>query len=236
MTFTNTTTKWSFIPPGAPHMGGAWERLVQSVKSAMKDAYVEGKLSDEELQTLVVEAESIVNSRPLTYLPLDSEESEALTPNHFLLGASSGAKQSDVSVGESQKHLPDTLRGIQCQLDKFWQRFLVEYLPVIRRQPKWFNETRPLQVGDLVLVADGARRSEWIRGRITQIFEGSDGRVRQAAVRTRQGIFRRPTTRLAVLDVHGQGAAPEDAGKHRGETVTGTVELRTLSQPVPSLD
>lgn len=58
-------------------MGGAWERLVQSVKSAMKDAYVEGKLSDEELQTLVVEAESIVDSRPLTYLPLDSEESEA---------------------------------------------------------------------------------------------------------------------------------------------------------------
>ena len=73
-------------------MGGAWERLVQSVKSAMADAYSEGKLDDEGLQTLVVEAEKIVNSRPLTYLPLDSEESEALTPNHFLLLSSNGAK------------------------------------------------------------------------------------------------------------------------------------------------
>ncbi|XP_055589808.1 uncharacterized protein LOC129741989 [Uranotaenia lowii] len=68
-TFTNANTKWNFNPPGAPHMGGAWERLVQSVKAAMADAYVEGKLDDEGLQTLVVETESMINKRPLTYLP-----------------------------------------------------------------------------------------------------------------------------------------------------------------------
>ncbi|XP_062700056.1 uncharacterized protein LOC134284792, partial [Aedes albopictus] len=58
-TFTNANTKWNFIPPGAPHMGGAWERLVRSVKAAMGEAYSEGKLDDEGLQTLVVEAESM---------------------------------------------------------------------------------------------------------------------------------------------------------------------------------
>ncbi|XP_062533692.1 uncharacterized protein LOC134202689, partial [Armigeres subalbatus] len=89
-TFTSTTTKWNFIPPGAPHMGGAWERLVQSVKNAIGEAYNEGKLDDEGLQTLVVEAEHMVNSRPLTYMPLESEEAEALTPNHFLLLNSTG--------------------------------------------------------------------------------------------------------------------------------------------------
>ncbi|XP_055634144.1 uncharacterized protein LOC129774432 [Toxorhynchites rutilus septentrionalis] len=159
-TFTSTTMKWSFIPPGAPHMGGAWERLVRSVKLAMEDAYTEGKLTDEELLTLIVEAESIVNSRPLTYLPLDSEETEALTPNHFLIMSSSGSKCSSVDMGNSQRSLRENWNSIQQQVHKFWQRFLVEYLPVIRRQPKWFDETKPLQVGDLVLVADGEKPKE----------------------------------------------------------------------------
>lgn len=33
--FTNTNTKWSFNPPGAPHMGGVWERMVRAVKEAI---------------------------------------------------------------------------------------------------------------------------------------------------------------------------------------------------------
>ncbi|XP_058826986.1 uncharacterized protein LOC131686971 [Topomyia yanbarensis] len=66
-TFTNTTTRWVFNPPGAPHMGGAWERLVRSIKVAMAAVNSSGrKLDDEGLLTLIVEAESIVNSRPLT--------------------------------------------------------------------------------------------------------------------------------------------------------------------------
>ncbi|XP_053691544.1 uncharacterized protein LOC128740060 [Sabethes cyaneus] len=60
-TFTNANTKWTFIPPTAPSMGGAWERLVRSVKTAFGDAYAEGKLNDEDLQALIVEAEDILN-------------------------------------------------------------------------------------------------------------------------------------------------------------------------------
>ncbi|XP_055630813.1 uncharacterized protein LOC129771320 [Toxorhynchites rutilus septentrionalis] len=112
-TFTSVSTRWTFIPPAAPHMGGAWERLVQSVKVAMGEAYSDGKLDEEGFQTLVVEAEGIVNSRPLTYLPLDSEDSEALTPNHFLLGSSTGVKQLAVAIKDQVGFQRETWRKIQ---------------------------------------------------------------------------------------------------------------------------
>ncbi|XP_052562663.1 uncharacterized protein LOC120431010 [Culex pipiens pallens] len=35
-TFTDANTSWFFIPPATPHMGGAWERMVRSVKAAYK--------------------------------------------------------------------------------------------------------------------------------------------------------------------------------------------------------
>ncbi|XP_062714095.1 uncharacterized protein LOC134290888 [Aedes albopictus] len=79
-TFTNTNTTWHFIPPGAPHMGGSWERMVRSVKSAISSAYVNEKLDDEALQTLLIEAESIVNSRPLTQPSARRRSSNNLLP------------------------------------------------------------------------------------------------------------------------------------------------------------
>ncbi|XP_062714115.1 uncharacterized protein LOC134290905 [Aedes albopictus] len=153
-TFISANTKWTFIPPSAPHMGGAWERRVRSVKAAIGDAYTEGKLNDKGLHTVIVEAEGIINTRPLTYLPLDSAESEALTPNHFLLGSSNGIKQPSVDIESQQGTSRDSWNHIQRNLNRFWQRWLKEYLPAIRKQSKWFEESRSVRAGDLVLIAD----------------------------------------------------------------------------------
>ncbi|XP_065093209.1 uncharacterized protein LOC135713919 [Ochlerotatus camptorhynchus] len=225
-TFTSSKCKWLFIPPGAPHMGGAWERMVQSVKAAMGEAYGDGKLDEEGLGTLVVEAESVVNARPLTYLPLDSEESEALTPNHFLLGSSSGIKEPGRDIRYQQRNLQKTWVEIQQQLDIFWKRWLKEYLPVIRRQPKWFEEAaREIKDGDLVLITDDGRRSEWTRGRVEQAIRGPDGRVRQAIVRTKGGSVRRPVTKIALLDVGETRAVLADGKMHPAEDVAASLPI-----------
>ncbi|XP_048481536.1 uncharacterized protein LOC105393818 [Plutella xylostella] len=81
--------QWRYIPPSAPFMGGAWERLVRSVKNALQVTLHERAPKEEVLATLLVEAEHTINSRPLTHVSTSADDEEALTPNHFLLGAPS---------------------------------------------------------------------------------------------------------------------------------------------------
>ncbi|XP_067625797.1 uncharacterized protein [Eurosta solidaginis] len=91
--------KWNFIPPVSPHMGGSWERMVRSVKSILMDILKTTSLREECLRATLADVEHILNSRPLTYLPLDAPQMEALTPNHFLLGSSSGIRVGDETKG-----------------------------------------------------------------------------------------------------------------------------------------
>lgn len=87
--------QWKFIPPGAPNMGDAWERLVRSIKIALSITLKERTPKEETQHTLLLEAEHIVNSRPLTNAA-DNPEEKALTPNHFLIGRSNGAAKIGV--------------------------------------------------------------------------------------------------------------------------------------------
>ncbi|XP_058840799.1 uncharacterized protein LOC131696266 [Topomyia yanbarensis] len=85
--FTTPHTKWSFIPPLSPHMGGAWERLIRTVKQNLSKLLPNRLPTDESLRSTLIEVECIVNSRPLTDIPLDDDQSPVLTPNHFIFGS-----------------------------------------------------------------------------------------------------------------------------------------------------
>lgn len=133
--FTTSTTKWNFNPPAAPHMGGAWERMVRTVKSVLY-RISEGKCpNDEVLRSMMSEIENIINSRPLTYIPIDSENEEALTPNHFLVGSSNGLKPlalyDDTGVVLRQNYLSSQLFA-----EKFWKRWVAEFLPTLTCRSK----------------------------------------------------------------------------------------------------
>lgn len=73
-------------------MGGAWERLIRSVKNVLYKIMPSRNPTDEVLLSMLIEVENIINSRPLAYVPVEANSEEAITPNHFLLGSSSGLK------------------------------------------------------------------------------------------------------------------------------------------------
>ena len=53
-------TKWEFMPPAAPHMGGVWESMVKSVKKSLSYILTSQAPREEVLRTLFAEAEHTV--------------------------------------------------------------------------------------------------------------------------------------------------------------------------------
>ena len=120
--------KWKFNPPGAPHFGGVWERMVRSCKKAMIAIVGNRTLTDDVLSTAMCLVEQILNSRPLTSVSDNPKDLEALSPNHFLLGRSSPATPF---IPDAQRYtdLRRVFRVSQAYADMIWSRWNREYLP-----------------------------------------------------------------------------------------------------------
>ncbi|XP_044570129.1 uncharacterized protein LOC123257009 [Drosophila ananassae] len=189
--------KWRFNPPGAPHMGGAWERLVRTTKGILKNICPSYSFNDEGLRNALVEAQFIINSRPLTFVSLNTEDDAALTPNHLLLGSANGYKPLPKEGMNLQPRWIETQRFG----DRFWQRWIKEYAPVLTRRTKWFEKVPPITIGSIVVIVDELLpRNLWLKGRVIDTMMAKDGQVRRVTIKTQHRVLERPATKIAVLD------------------------------------
>ena len=82
--------QWIFNPPLSPHFGGVFEVMIKAAKKAMDVIIRRASLHDEELMSVFIEIEGIMNSRPICAISKDIKDETVLTPNHFLLGHAIG--------------------------------------------------------------------------------------------------------------------------------------------------
>jgi hypothetical protein len=192
--------EWKFNPPSSPHMGGIWERMVRSVKTIMHNLCKEQTLTDEALVTLMCKVEEVLNARPLTSISDDPSDLEALTPNHLLMTRNTADNQMGVFV-KQDLYVRKRWRQVQYLADVFWHRWTREYLPLLQQRNKWTDQQRNIQCGDIVIVVtDCAHRNSWPLGRVMETYKGSDGLVRSALIRMKDGTCVRPITKLCMLE------------------------------------
>ncbi len=146
--------KWTHTPTRSPHFDGLWEAAVKSMKFLLFKTVKPHQLFEHELNTILVEIEATLNSRPL--VPLNSSPNdglEVLTPGHFLIGKA----LKPVPV---ESHLHSKISCLKhwnlCQIiyADFWTRWSNEYLCTLQRLNKWRRSERSVKVGDLVLLKD----------------------------------------------------------------------------------
>ena len=156
-------------------------------------------VTDEELITACTGVEGLLNSRPLTYQSADPRDDVPLTPNHFLHGQA-GGNFAPENV-DTTSFNPTRWRKVQALISNVWSRWLKEYLPTLRKRPKWNKIVEDLKSGDVVLVLDkDLPRGKWPLGRMSEVYPGRDGHTRVAKVQCGDKTVVRPIHKLVPLE------------------------------------
>ena len=166
------------------------------------------KLTSDEFYTVLTEVEAMVNSRPLTFISDEPQETSYITPASFLIGRPITNIPIRTSKGKdpgglSSKEINRCLISQNRMLESIWKMWKEDYIRQLGRVPNDLKEDNALKVGELVMVTDhNSPRCKWEVGLIESVKEGRDGKIRQCKVRTaKRGTLTRPVQHVARLEM-----------------------------------
>lgn len=197
--------QWHFNPPHSPNFGGLWEANVKSTKYHLKRIIEGTRLTYEELSTVLIRIESCLNSRPLCPLTSDIDDLDVLTPGHFLIGDALLAPPPEQSTAKLS--LSNNYIALQRMIQQFWSQWSSDWLSLLQNRPKWHQAQPNLKLNEMVLIKDDRLPpNEWLLGRVTELHPGSDQLVRVATIRTKNGHYKRPISKLCRLPIDDEEA------------------------------
>ena len=191
---------WRTIPVRSPWWGGWWERMIGTVKRALKITISHSHLNLTELQTVVSECAERINRRPL--VSAADPTSDPLTPAHFLYGRPPPPLLSASVTEDESQSLGSRWRHRKTVLAHLWERWRSEYLISLRswRRPPLRANRSPIP-GEIVLCSSRPLpRGKWPLARVVRLIPGRDGVVRSAVVRIGSRDSRRATSLLHPLE------------------------------------
>ncbi|XP_018571541.1 uncharacterized protein LOC108911166 [Anoplophora glabripennis] len=213
----NEDVNWHFIPPYSLHFGGLWEAAVRSTKFHLKRVAGNAHLTFEEMYTLLVQVESILNSRPLSPISASPIDLTPLTPAHFLIGCPL-TSLPDRELENVPTNRLVRYQRIQQTVQHFWSRWKKEYLSELHQRQKNHRGPQFVNVGDLVLLRDeNLPPLRWRLGRVKELHPGAHGIARVITIQTANGPTKRAATQVCPLpDVSEGNRANERCGSAQG--------------------
>ena len=142
----------------SPWWGGFYEKLVAILKSDLRKIVGSAKLNFEELYTVLVQIESIMNTGPLTYLSKENCD-EHITPSHLMYGRNINRRNivndNDNVITLDKTLITTRVKHVTAVSNHFWNRFYKEYLLSLPEKHRYKNNTKEkweLKIDDVVLI------------------------------------------------------------------------------------
>jgi hypothetical protein len=204
--------EFRFNPPLAPHQGGAWERMVQSMKRALYRAIKSQLLTLEEFRTALCSAEAVVNARPLYNISSDCKDSAPITPAHLAIGRSLQMLPESWAMDKPGNPTDIQWEERQKVQKHFWYTWRSYYLNTLHPFDKWETEGRVPRVGEVVVLKDSTLpKHTWPLAIIREIHESptdhvprsvtvSTGFRRESGQPVTETLYRRDVRNIAPLE------------------------------------
>ncbi|EFO84395.1 hypothetical protein CRE_19915 [Caenorhabditis remanei] len=202
--------KIKLITPMSPWQGGIYERLVGIVKNILLKVLGKGHHTFLELETLLIETEGIVNSRPITSNKKDIEDSPAIRPIDFIapnvclaLPEKTDTTTGEDKAGQTEVKWRTLLDGLTRVKQRLWEEFTKRYFHTLREfTPRKGAHSRiKPRVGQLVLVEFPIiPRHTWPLGVITEVTRTKDGEARSVMVKTMDSTVEKSINQLIPLE------------------------------------
>ncbi len=241
---TDNQITWQFIVEKAPWWGGFWERLIRSVKRPLRRVIGRANLTYDELQTLVVEIEGLINARPITYMYDDTESiSFPLSPSHLVYGRriTTMPNSEHYEIVSTYKSLTRKAKHHRNLLERFTKQWRNEYLLALRERASIKtrgNRNPDIVVGDIVIIrTDQTKRNFWKLAKVEELLCGEDGVARAAIVRVlrensdHSQLLRRSIQHLIPIEVRHEGATNVDEGTNADQEHPRVQVLRPTKRP-----
>ena len=199
---SNQNIKWQFNMSRAPWWGGQFERMVGLVKSVLYKSLGKALLTWDEHVEVLLDIETILNNRPLSYVE-DDEEMPILTPNVMAFGQPNHVPEGEVTEIE-ESDLRRRAKYLKKCKDNIWRRWRDEYLRGLRERHDLTHNKKgnTLKVGDVMMIkGDEKNRSKWKIGIVSDLIVGRDGLVRGAQLRAGRDQMERAVEHLYPLEL-----------------------------------
>ena len=197
------------------------------------------RLTNGEILTILMEIESIIKSRPLTYIG-DNHDESFITPYHLIYRRHINEKcykydaRNEITSDQIREDFNSKITNVKSY---FIKRFEDEYIIAIQEREyynhKKFKNSEQLVIGDVVLVKeDKLPRMSWGKGRIYNVIRGVDKLIRGAEINIRQRnadkmlTLKRPLKYLVPFEIM-------DADKRVTENNDVIVHIPPVEKPPP---